>query len=214
VPSNGKRRRFIRQWRKRYPSPVAWVSNGANRLSRKSEARWFVPFEGADQLKRKQVVSLIEWRFAGDATTRAHALRGVTGPRQSGHAKRCITKALGTANATAALDALMEDGGGIPGWGPDMASVVLAACRPDTYLVADHRALCALRGLDLYSPSDDDEFTRADWWPYLRICRKLAASSGVSLREVGQALRAAGDNAPKLPVPPTSGRPGNGRRRR
>jgi hypothetical protein len=214
VPSNGKRRRFIRQWRKRYPFPVAWVSNGANRLSRKSEVRWFAQFEGADQLKRKQVVSLIEWRFAGDATTKERALGGVTGPRHSGHAKRCIKKALGTANATAALDTLLEDGGGIPGWGPEMASVVLAACRPDTYLVADHRALCALRGLHLYTSGADDEFIRADWWPYLRICRKLAVTSGVSLREVGYALRAAGDNAPELPVPPTLGRTGNGRRRR
>jgi hypothetical protein len=163
--------------------------------------RWFAQFEGADHLKRKQVVSLIEWRFDG-ATEMEHALGGVTGPRPSGHAKRCITKALGTTNATAPLDCLVGDSGGIPGWGPDMASVVLAACRPDTYLVADHRALCALRGLDLYCPRGDDEFTRADWWPYLRICRKLAVSSGVSLREVGHALRAAGNNAPALPVPP------------
>lgn len=211
MPSIGKQRRFIRQWRKRYPFPVAWVSNAANRLSRKSEGRWFAQFEGADQLKRKQVVSLIGWKFDSDATKREQALGGVTGPRHSGHAKRCIKKALGTANANAALDCLVGDSGGIPGWGPDMASVVLAACRPDTYLVADHRALCALRGLDLYSPGGDDDFTRADWWPYLRICRKLAGSSSVSLREVGQALRAAGDDAPALPPPPALGRSGNGR---
>ncbi len=200
MPADGKVRKFIRQWRKRYPFPFLWVSNGANRQCRKSEAQWFALFDGAGQLKRRQVVALVEWRFAHDTSARERALRGVTGPRESGHAKRCIKKALETTSAIAALDCLVEEGGGIPGWGPDMASAVLAACRPDRYVVADHRALRALDGLHLYSPCDPDGFVRADWWPYLRICRKLATSSGVSLTEAGQALRAAGDDAPKLPA--------------
>ncbi len=211
VPSDAKVRTFIRQWRRRYPFPFTWVSNAANRQCRKSEAQWFAQFDGAGQLKRRQVVALIGWRFAHDPAGRERALRGVTGPRESGHAKRCIKKALETTSAIGALDCLAREDGGIPGWGPDMASVVLAACRPGTYIVADHRALRALRGLRLYSPGDEDEFVRADWWPYLRICRKLATSCGVSLTEVGHALRAAADDSPQLPTAPKIRRAGNGR---
>ncbi len=207
MPSDAKVRRFIRQWRKRYPFPYVWVSNSANRQCRKSEAQWFTQFDGAEQLRRRQVVALIEWRFADDPPRRERALRGVTGPRESGHAKRCIKKALETRSPIAALDCLVQDDGGIPGWGPDMGSVILAACRPDTYVVADHWALTALQGLHLYSRCDDNEFVRADWWPYLRLCRKLATSCGVSLAEVGQALRAAADEAPKLPQRPPKARP-------
>jgi len=80
-----------------------------------------------------------------------------------------------------------------------MASTILAACRPNSYVVADRDGLRTLQALKLYSPHDSEEFVRTDWWPYVRICRKLASSCGVSLREVGQALWAAADEAPMLP---------------
>ncbi|HXP33619.1 MAG TPA: hypothetical protein VN820_06345, partial [Acidimicrobiales bacterium] len=197
--SASKVRKFIRQWRRRYPLPYAWVGNAANRQCRKSEEKWLAQFDGTAQLRRRQIVALIDWRFAHDASRREKALRGVTGPRESGHAKRCIKKALAASGENAALRFLVENEGGIPGWGAAMSSAVLAACRPEVYLVADHRALRSLDALGLYTPRHTDEFTSVDWWPYLRICRRLAHSCGVSLREVGQALRAAADDAPKLP---------------
>jgi hypothetical protein len=199
VSSDATVRKFIRQWRKRYPHPVPWIDNGANRQCRKSEARWLAPFEGRTLLKRREVVALVEWRFSEPLEEKERALRGVTGPFESGHARRCIKKALATTGALRALDCLLEESGGIPGWGPAMASAVLAACRPTIYAVADGRALSALRALGLTPPREDDEFVRGDWWPYLRTCRSLAASCDVSLRDVTQALRAAGSAAPSLP---------------
>jgi hypothetical protein len=184
------------------PWPHAWVSDKANRQYRNSEEHWLTQFDGASQLRRRQVVALIDWRFAGDASRKEQALRGVTGPRESGHAKRCIKKSLDASSENAALKCLIEEDGGIPGWDPAMASAVLAACRPSTYLVADHRALRTLDALGLYTPRHQGQFVPLDWWPYLRVCRSLADSCGVSLREVGHALWAAADHAPTLPTGP------------
>jgi hypothetical protein len=145
----------------------------------------------------------MSWRSSSGAAPgrkkKERALDGVTGPSESGHARRCIKKALEAPNPTEALDHLLGDRGGIRGWGPPMASVILAACRPDTYVIADHRAQRSMGSLNLYSSRSEDEFLPEDWWPYLRICRKLAKQSDVSLREVVQALTAAADDAPKLP---------------
>jgi hypothetical protein len=199
MASDRKQRRFIRRWRSRYPYPGAWVSDGANRQYRRSESRWLAQFEGAESLKRRQVVALVEWRFAQRQRDLEKSLLGVTGPKESGHARRCIKSALATRSEIAALDCLLEESGGIPGWGPEIASAILAACRPGTYVVADRRAVKTLHALGLYSPDDDDDFSRADWWPYLRVCRKLAHSCGVSQGDVGRALVAAADEAPKLP---------------
>ena len=199
MPSDRKVRKFIRQWRKRYPYPVEWVDDRANKQCRRSEAKWLAQLDGAVTLRRREIVALIEWRFSHQANRREQALGGATGAAESGHAKRCIKKALATSNPVTALDCLLGERGGIPGWGPVMASVVLAACRPNTYAVADYRALRTLRALDLCSPCAEDEFVRADWQPYLRTCWKLASLCGLSLREVHQALWAAADEAPGMP---------------
>jgi hypothetical protein len=207
MSSDRKERRFIRRWRSRYPFPAPWVGDGANKRYRRSESLWLAQFDGAESLKRRQVVALIEWRYTHRERDREECLLGVTGPKESGHARRCIKKALATRSEIAALDCLCGDSGGIPGWGPEMASAVLAACRPGTYVVADRRALRTLNALGLHTPYKDNEFSRGDWWPYLRICRKLAHSCGVSQRDVGRALVAAADEAPKLP---TARRPKSG----
>jgi hypothetical protein len=197
--SDRKMRKFIRQWRKRYPYPSDWVDNRANKQCRRSETEWLVRFEGVIDLRRRDVVALLEWKFDNQAHLKEQALRGVTGAVESGHARRCIKRALVARSPIVALDYLLEERQGIRGWGPTMASAVLAACRPDSYAVADSRALCTLKALELYSPSVEDDFTREDWWPYLRVCRDLVTISGLPLREVGRALWAASDHAPKLP---------------
>lgn len=202
MASDRKVRKFLRQWRRHYPSPSPWVDQRANKQLRRSERQWLAPLNGAPALRRRDVAALIEWRFVGHPGLREDALRGITGSAHSGHARRCIVKALATASPTGALDCLLEERGGIPGWGPDMASAVLAACRPDLYAVADGRSLRSLRALDLYAPCTDDDFVRDDWWPYLRICRKLAARCDLRLRQVGQALWAGADAAPRLPAGP------------
>jgi hypothetical protein len=207
LSSDRQVRRFVRQWRKRYPFPVPWVDDSANKQFRRSESQWLAPFERSDSLKKRDIVSLVRWRFAGQPDQLDKALEGVTGPAASGHAKRCIKKALSTPAEGAALDCLLDETGGIPGWGPAMASVVLAVCQPQTYVVADRRAVRTLNALGRYSRGHDDELARADWGPYLRACRTLAHSCGLPLRDVGRALEAAADEAPKLPAATRSPRP-------
>lgn len=202
MPSDRRIRKFVRQWRRRYPHPVEWVDDRANKQHRRSEADWFAQFEGASSLKRREVKVLVDWRFAGRADLREEAFAGIDSPAAWGRAQRCIRKALKEESPAKALEHLLGETGGIPGWGPAMASVVLAAARPDLYAVADEQALGALEALGLIVPRRRDRFDRSDWWPYLRICRNLASECGTSLRGVHQALWAAGNAAPSLPGKP------------
>jgi len=206
VASDRRIRKFVRQWRRRYPHPVDWVDDRANKQHRRSETAWFAQFEGATSLKRREARVLVDWRFAGQADQRAEAFAGIDSPAAWGHAQRCIRKALKEQSPTRALDLLLGECSGIPGWGPPMASVVLAAASPDVYVVADERALGALEALGLMAPRTPGRFDRSDWWPYLRICRQLASECGVSLGEVRQALWAADGKAPALPDKPKARR--------
>ena len=202
VPSDRKLRKFIGQWRKRYPYPVEWVDNRANKQCRRSEAAWLAPYEGVDALRRRDVAALIEWTFGAQPDVKEVVLAGITGPAASGHARRCIRKALATSSPMLALDFLLGERAGIPGWGPVMASAVLCACRPDTYAAGDPRRLRSLSALGLYRPCAEGQFLREDWLPYLRACRRIGEVCDVTLRGVGQALWAAADHAPKLPPSP------------
>ncbi len=199
MPTRPKVRKFLRQWRRRYPCPFDWVDDAANKRLRRSEAAWLAPFAGATSLKRTEIVALVDWRFAAQAQRKQEALAGIEGHIALGHAKRCIARALKQTSATKALDHLLGECGGVPGWEPAMASAVLAACRPTTYSVADERALWTLCSMGLFTPQSADIFVRADWRPYLAVCRDLAADHQMSLRAVGQALWAAAEHAPELP---------------
>lgn len=206
MPSDRRIRKFVRQWRRRYPHPVEWVDDRANKQQRRSEAEWFAQFEGASSLKRREVRALVDWRFAGRADLREEAFAGIDSPAAWGRAQRCIRRALKEESPVRAFDHLLSETGGIPGWGPAMASVVLAAASPDVYAVADERALGALEALGLLVPRTRGRFERSDWWPYLRASRALASECGMSLRGVHQALWAAGDLAPALPDKPKARR--------
>ena len=198
VASERKMRKFVRQWRRRYPYPLDWVDDRANKQCRRSELAWLSQFEGVANLRRRDVVALVEWALGDQPASKEFALKGLAGPAEWGHARRRIKKALATANPIGALDCLLGEEGGIPGWEPAMASVVLAVCRPATYVVADERAMRTLAALELCSPTTDGEFGRGDWWPYLRTWRKLAELCGLSLRDVHHALWAGADEAPSL----------------
>ncbi|HUC36492.1 MAG TPA: hypothetical protein VMR97_05155 [Acidimicrobiales bacterium] len=202
VASDRRLRKFIRQWRRRYPFPVDWVDDRANKQCRRSEKQWLVQFDRVTTLKRRQTLSLIFWKFGGSAHLMEQAVKGIDSPSGWGHARRQIKKALVAPNATQALDCLAGPEEGISGWGPEVASVVLSACRPDTFTVVHDRSLRTLKALELFSPSVEGQFDRSDWWPYLRECKRLAQLCGRSLREVDQALWAAADDAPSLPKPP------------
>jgi hypothetical protein len=76
---------------------------------------------------------------------------------------------------------------GIYRFGPAMSSVVLAACRPDRFTIADSKALATLRGLGRMPPGPPG-FRLDDWLPYLAACRMLARQCGLSLRQLDRAL--------------------------
>jgi len=190
----------VRQWRRRYPNPVPWVDDRANKACRRSEREWLARFEGLETLRRREVYALALWRLGGSAERMERAVEGITGPAEWGHARRSIKRALAATSPMTALEHLTGEQG-IPGWGPVMASTVLAACRPAVFAVGDERTLRTLAALGLVDPTDPDEFGHAEWWPYLRASRHLSEVSGVPLRGVWQALWAAADDAPGLPGP-------------
>lgn len=202
MPSDRKLRKFLRQWRRRYPFPFAWVDDRTNRSSRRSEDEWLAQFDGVDALRRREVRAIVEWRFANQSDRMAKAFAAVESPSTWGHARRCIKRALADPNASSALDHLIGERQGVPGWDPPVASALLAACRPKRYAVADERSLRSLKALGLYPAPTTSEFLREDWWPYLTRCRQLARDTGLSLRSVEQALWAAADHAPELPKAP------------
>jgi uncharacterized protein YjiS (DUF1127 family) len=200
MPSERKLRRFLRQWRKRYPYPLPWIDNRANRQCRRSEDSWLGQFEGLSTLKRRDVVTIALWRFGGDGELMEKSTSGLATPAEWGHARRCIKRALSTDSSSKAMKQLLGDEDGVPGWGLEFASAVLSVVRPSIFVVADPRALRSLRALGVYRSVSELEFASADWWPYLRSCRHLSRVSGLSLRDVGRALWAGADDAPGLPT--------------
>lgn len=159
-------------------------------------------FEGASTLKRREVLALIEWTGGHHRDLRHRAVQGLTEPAQWGHARRRIKKALSTPNPVGALDFVLEECGGIEGWGPYVGSLVLAACSPRDYAIADPRSLVTLEALRLYTPSVAGDFSRSDWWPYLHLCRRWARECSLTPRQVSQALSVAAAEAPNLPRAP------------
>jgi hypothetical protein len=196
--SDRKLRRFVRAWVRRYPYPVDWMDDRANKQCRRSMDQWLAQFAGATNLKKREFLSVVSWRLRGNRELLEKTLVSMEGPAQTGRARRAIKKALATSNPTRALDHLVGEEGA-PGWGPEIASAILAACRPETYVIFDERILRTLNALGVYS-TDSAAFDRNDWLPYLHACRRLAKKAGVSLSGVGQALWAAADDAPNLPA--------------
>jgi hypothetical protein len=103
---------------------------------------------------------------------------------------------LTTSDDHEALATMANSGGGIYRLGPAMSSVILAACRPDRFTVADSRALSTLRALGR-TPPGPPGFRINDWPPYLDACQILAPQGGLSLRQVDRALWA-GASDPRI----------------
>jgi hypothetical protein len=180
----------LRDWCELYPNPLALTEENA--AARADEDERLGRFAGLDALDREQVIELISWKFQSMAHRKALALRGVSLERWGGQdgAAVLIRRALADSDDDKALATVC----GIYRFGPAMSSVVLAACRPGRFTVADSRALKALRGLGRM-PAGPPGFRQADWLPYLRACRSLARLCGMSLREVDRALWVAANNS-------------------
>jgi len=63
------------------------------------------------------------------------------------------------------------------------ASVILHFCHRDPYPILDVRALWSL-GVDASKVTYNFDL----WWEYIRVCRGLAKSTGLSMRELDRAL--------------------------
>jgi hypothetical protein len=177
-------------WSRLYPMPSAPAEQ--NEAARMGEDKFLDRFAGLTALDREQVAELIGWKFQGMAHRKALALRGISPDRWDGHnglpgAAAVIRSALASSDDCQALAAMAGSVGGIYRFGPAMSSVILAACQPARFTVADSRALETLRGLELM-PSGPAGFQLDDWLPYLTACRTLAQTGGLSLRQVDRAL--------------------------
>ena len=173
----------LRAWCELYPNPLALTEENA--AARADEDKRLGRFAGQEALDREQVIELIGWKFQSMAHRKALAMRGVSPERWGGNdgAAKLIRRALANGDDDQALAMVC----GIYRFGPAMGSVVLAACRPGRFTIADSRALKALRGLGRM-PAGPPGFRQADWLPYLMACRRLAGRCGMSLREVDRAL--------------------------
>jgi hypothetical protein len=163
-----------------------------NEAARTDEDTFLARFAGLASLDREQAAELIGWKFGSMAHRKALALRGISPERWEDHdgvpgAAAIIRGALASSDDHQALAAMAGGAGGIHRFGPAMSSVILAACQPHRFTVADSRALTTLRRLGLMPPGPA-AFRLDDWLPYLSACRTLARTCGLSLREVDRAL--------------------------
>jgi hypothetical protein len=145
-----------------------------------------------DALTPEQVGELIDWKFQSMPHRRALARRGITPERwesasgQTG-AGDVIRWALASRDDFESLAVMARQVGGIYRFGPAMGSVVLAACQPAVFTIADTRALYSLRALGLLE-AGPPYFYLDNWLPYLVACRGLAERCDLSLRQVDRAL--------------------------
>lgn len=185
---------LVSYWLPTYPNVRPWVDEKAREALRYSEDAWLDSYRGSCALTYKQVRDLIDWKWTASPARRSKSRRGVDADWN--HASDCIARALTDAGADdiAAVDALRGRSGGIPAWETSMASVVLAACRPGLYTVADSRALHTMMLLEGRSPAEIQEvrwFPPARWPGYLGTCRQLCAELAVSLRDLDRTFWAA-----------------------
>ena len=173
----------LRVWCQLYPDPSAPAERNA--ATRADEDERLDRFADLDALDRDQVIELINWKFQSMAHRRALAMRGISPERWGGKdgAAALIRRALASSNDEGALAMVC----GLYRFGPAMGSVVLAACRPKRFTVADRRALKALRLLKRM-PDGPPGFRQGDWLPYLDACRTLSELCSLSLREVDRGL--------------------------
>jgi hypothetical protein len=189
---------IVETWLPRYPSVRPWVVGEARATLRRSEDVWLARFTDLDSLTRAQVEELIDWKWQGYRPQRSRAIQGAD--RNWDHASGRIARALAEANAGTAIDTLRGPTGGIPNWQTAMASVVLAACRPERYTIADSRALRTMMLLEdepSHAINNTRYFPRFRWESYLGICHELGRVLRVPLRDLDRAFwAAAGQRAP------------------
>jgi hypothetical protein len=191
-------RAIVEAWLPTYPTVSPWIDEGARAALRHSEDAWLATFDGLESLTKTQVRELITWKWRNRGPQLSRSQKEVD--RNWDHVSGCITRALAEVDDNAAIDALRGPTGGIPDWQTAMASVVLAACRPKYYTIADSRALRTMMLLEGKSQRAIDKtnyFQRHHWDSYISNCRALGKELHVKLRDLDRAFWAsAGRSSP------------------
>ena len=184
---------LVTKWLPRYPSvPLErpWVNAASDQACQAAEDAWLATFAGANSLTKNQVNDLISWKWSGYPPGLKRSRDGVSSDWRG--AAQCIRAALKPGlSSTQAIDCLREESGGIEGWKTAMSSVVLAACRPKEYTVADSRALrtvLMIGGAPKRSIDRIGWFPPARWTSYLATCLALSHQTGFSLRKLDRAF--------------------------
>ncbi len=192
----------LRAWHDQYPDPSGQADQNA--VARAAEDERLSRFAGLQVLDRDQVAELVRWKFQSMPHREALAMKGISPQRW--HARDgapgvadLIRIALATDDDYDALATMAARGSGIDHFGPAMSSVVLAACRPTRYTIADSRALHALRALGLL-PQGQPSFRLDNWVPYLTACRNLASQCSLTSRQVDRALWIAASDPDSQPT--------------
>jgi len=160
---------------------VAWVKAGYD--TRTDEV--LDPLKGVPAMGLQDLHVIDEWKQQSVGPRRIQNVRSL-GKNDPMFAEEVTRRAFRTDDDLAALVLMCV----LKGVGPSVASAVLMAQDPERYTVADPRAWATLVAL-LYFDEDDDRSWEECWLDYLRVCRKLADSIGVSLRDLDHASWAA-----------------------
>lgn len=197
-------KQLLNDWLPLYPydREIPWVNEKARVVRAESEDEWLRAFRGSTTLTLAQVTELIDWKWSSTHRRHGPVRRAVEADWP--HAQRCIQNALALAptDPDRAVDALRGPSGkaakrpssrpGLREWDTSTASVVLMACFPGSYTVADSRALRSVRRIEGESAEKaakmGSHFPRQDWRSYLMFCRALRDELGRSLREIDRAL--------------------------
>ncbi len=179
---------IVEHWLPMYLSQP-WINEGARVALVRSEDAWLARFAGLNSLTHDGVNELLDWKWQRYAAKRQRSRRGVAS--DWGRAHGLIVQALAAVTPEEAIDALRWPTGGIPTWQTSTASVVLAACRPDRFTIADTRALKTVRliqGAPQPMITSIKQFQRSSWIPYLNLCRDMSHALGIRLRDIDRAF--------------------------
>jgi RimJ/RimL family protein N-acetyltransferase len=184
--------KYIDLWLDRYPFNSQTVDADANRACRHSEKLWVEQLSLGD-LTPGKVERLIWWKFKR-VSYRRRALAAIQPDRRDATIEH-VEHAIAAANADGSDDwSPVSELLKVDGWGPAMASAILAVRYPDRFTIADWRALASVRKIGHLAGGTNGRAFPASkelWLSYLGACRGLRDLTGHTLREVDQALWAA-----------------------
>lgn len=140
-------------------------------------------YQGRKVLGIKEVANIYRWKYRGLwPDKKVHTLKSKVVDKQ---VRDWTRRALACSDDLGSLCIA----GLLPGAGPGGASAILMAAEPSRFTVMDTRAIKSLAYLDRWKIVEQGDKASYWHWPaYLDECRRLAAISGLTLREIDRAL--------------------------